>query len=455
MFKTLEIRGVLGCFLFPVHAGQIRAALERLEAHQAVLALVPDRQTLRVILHCEDFSRDIGSHRLWFAGGEDWQEGLSRLFVGNPGLPTPADFIRAISADQSAADGLIAPAQKIFADETSRRSVVVQSIATGCCSRANARPTLCVVAPSHFRLWNDAPKTLVRVLGDGGEFGCRFFDSDDPASASPLGLAMSVAGADAVVTANLSRGDLPPVVGREIPVVTWVTLPRIPERDPSAGRDALILADPGWAGRARAQGWPDDRIHLATWPTANVRAITSGDGGPASLIADTAPIVPPKAVNEFSSHLLLWDLIASEIRRDASVLGDDVEAYLAGRVRKFRIDRGAFNGGLFIEHLIIPAYQQSVARALIARRVALRLYGKGWDAMEEFAAFAGGPVNSREQFGKILAGSGALVHAWPVAHVHPIEATGLALIRPGHLAGREDVGPMPALSAGIIRAALA
>ena len=153
MFKSLEIRGVLGCFLSPVHAAQIRAALDRLEPHQAVLALIPDQQALQTIMHCGDFAKDIASHRLWLAAGDDWRSILTHLFINNPGLPTPADFIRAISPDSSAADALIGPAQKVFADATTRRAAEIQCVT----KRPMHRQSLtdfCVIAPSHFRLWN-------------------------------------------------------------------------------------------------------------------------------------------------------------------------------------------------------------------------------------------------------------------------------------------------------------
>jgi hypothetical protein len=454
MFKALEIRGVVGCFLFPVHAGQLRAALNRLEPHQAVLVLVPDRLALRVMLHCDDFSAEIRKHRLWFAAGEDWQKGLAELFVGQPGLPTPGDFIRAISDDSSAADALIAPAQKIFADVTTRRALEIEAIASSATSTPKgARAAVCVIAPSHFRLWNDAPKILADVLGAGGEFDCRLFDSDDPASASPLALAKAVAGAEAVITANLARADLPAVIPAGTPVVTWVTMPRIAEYNPSAESDALIVADPAWGERARAMGWPGERIHVGTWPTAGNAGEDREKGAVAALIADTASIVPPKSVNEFSSHLLLWDSIAAELRRDPSAVGSDVEAYLAARVKKFGIEPGAFQSGLFIEHLIVPAYQQSIARRLIAEGVPVRLYGKGWGEIEDFAPYAGGVVGTRARFEQIVAELGALVHAWPVGYVHPVEAAGLAVIRPGHLAGRREDERMPVLSPAIIRAA--
>jgi hypothetical protein len=466
MFKTLEIRGVVGCFLAPIHAAHIRIALDKLEAHQAILAIVPDPHVLQVLLHCENFAADFCAHRLWFAAGENWESDLAQILTQNPGLPTPGEFIRAISADNTLPDQLISPAQKAFALETTRRSAEVQSILTAShqppVQRTPTRSrTFFVVAPSHFRLWNDAPMTLARILGSSQacpEQACavRLFDSDNPASASPLGLARGVVGADAVLTANLARADLPAVIPAHMPIITWITLPRIPAPAPAAPRDALLLADPAWLARARAQGWPDDRIQLAAWPAA--QQSTSVDDPAishvASLIADTHALVPPKKINEFSSHLLLWDLIDQELRRDPFQLKNDIDAYLTPRVARFQIDPQSFNKSLFIEHLIVPAYQQAVARALIAQGVPIRLYGNGWDQIESLAAHAGGPITSRDHFNQVVAGSGALVHAWPSTDAHPIDVAGRPVIRPASFQGNDPGGQVPPLTPEIILALL-
>ena len=109
---------------------------------------------------------------------------------------------------------------------------------------------------------------------------------------------------------------------------------------------------------------------------------------------------------------------------------------------------------LFIERLILPAYQQSIARALLGKYIPLRLFGKCWEEIEEFAPYAAGPVNSRQHFHEILGGSGALVHVWPTSHVHPVEFTTLPVIRPRHLAVHPDLPEIPAISGEIVRAAL-
>ncbi len=57
LLKLLELKGNVGCFLQPGHAGQIRACFEKLKLAQGIIAVVPDVESLRMILHCDDFRR--------------------------------------------------------------------------------------------------------------------------------------------------------------------------------------------------------------------------------------------------------------------------------------------------------------------------------------------------------------------------------------------------------------
>lgn len=454
MFKNLDVAGAVACFLSPAHAAHLRIVLDALEPHQAVIALVPDEDALRIILNCQDFSDDIDRHRLWFAAGAAWQAELAELFVANPGLPTPTQFIRAISPDSAEADALIGPAQKIFADESNRRAGQIQSVTSGW--RPARKPfdralRLCLIAPSHFRLWNDAPTVLSNVLAAGDDVSVRRFDSDDPATASPLALARLAAECDAVVAANLFRADLAGVFPADMPLVTWVTLPRLAEPAEAGPRDALVVADPAWQAAAGARGWPAGKVHTGGWPPS---AVVQSDGAQSiSLIADTFPLAPPKQVSDFSSHTLLWDMIVAELREDPGAVGIDLEGYLKSRMARLKISEESFNTFFFIERLIVPAYQQGLARALVAQGVPLRLYGKGWDAVESLAPHVEGPVTCRTQFRQILADARALVHAWPISYAHPIDFAGVPVLRPFAPKRGAAEGGAP-LTAQIIRDAL-
>src|SRR3954451_5571927 len=92
--QSLDARGPVACFLDPPHPAYLRAALEKCDGSQAVIALVPDVAAMRVHLAAEDHSNDIAAHRLWFVCGVDWPEQLCELFRKRPGLATPTQFIR-------------------------------------------------------------------------------------------------------------------------------------------------------------------------------------------------------------------------------------------------------------------------------------------------------------------------------------------------------------------------
>ncbi len=127
MMQKLDILGAVACFLAPTHAAQLRIALDRLRPEQAVIALVPDANDLPFLLACDSFVREIEAHRLWFVAGEKWPESLEGLFADHPGLCTPMQFIRLPIADETI-DALIAPAQKVFGDATSDRSMTIRTL---------------------------------------------------------------------------------------------------------------------------------------------------------------------------------------------------------------------------------------------------------------------------------------------------------------------------------------
>ena len=428
MLGKMQIGGNVACFLSPVHAAQVRVALDMLEPWQAAVALVPDPTTLWVMLHCDDFSQDITEHRLWFAAGEKWEEAMERLFVENPGLAPPAQFIRPILADPEPADRLIAPAQKIFAAENARRAEQIRSL-TSRPRRVNGVRRLCVIAPSRFRLWNPAPDWLINALSasETEEITVRRFDTDDPASSSALALASAIAECDAVVSANFGRADAPDMAAADVPWVSWMTTPRISSGSASGPHDSLLLADPAWRSVAIDGGWSADRVHVASCPTIvrNDRQMEPS----LAFIADTQLLQPPKRVEDYSSHKLLWEIIADELLHDPFAIGDDAEKYLGRKTARLQIADAGFDAGLFIERLIIPAYQQGLARLLVREAIPVRIWGEGWRQIESLAVHREGEVTSADEFEAIVAGAIALVHPWPSRTAHPIDAVGRPVIR--------------------------
>jgi hypothetical protein len=431
ILKTLNSTGRVSCFLSPPHAAQIRFALDRVQPNQAIIVLCPDAAALAVMLRCENFFADISAHRLLFAWGSDWKEEMTRVFEEHPGLPTPEQFIRGAAVDHGDTDALIRVAQEVFAATTARRSARINSSRQSWSPSHRAAPRICLVAPSHFHLWEDGGNVLAEVLAHASEEECEIvrFDNDDPTSAAPLALAETAQHCDAIVSLNLARADLPEILPRQMPWITWVVREPIPAAKAAGPRDALLVADSRWRSDALGSGWSKERVEVAFWP-----AIQTAPAGPTenylTLAADTLPLEAPPQVVDLSSQHLLWDAIAAEIAEDPFVVTPDAEKYLRRRQRDIRIPDEGFNRDLFVNLLITPAFQQSIARLLLKEKLPVRVIGRGWQRIEEFAGAAAGPVRTRLELADVIQSASALVYAWPTPRAHPIDALARPVLRP-------------------------
>src|SRR5262249_50566760 len=146
-----------------------------------------------------------------------------------------------------------------------------------------------------------------------------------------------------------------------------------------------------------------------------------------AIVADTKAITKPKSF-DYSSHELLWDLIEAELKNDFAAMGMDIGRFLASRRERLKIGVEGFDAARFIDGLITPAWQQSVARTLQKAGIRLRLHGKGWGG--EFAPIAQGPVESSGGLEAAVGECAGLVHAWPIGGRHPIECVPRPILRP-------------------------
>lgn len=447
MLRKAQTVGTVSCFLTPTHAAQLRAALDRMTRAQAVVALVPELDTLKMILCCDDFSADFAGHRLYFAWGANWEAELDRLLTQRSGLPTPSQFIRPILEDSAAADALVPPAQRLFADHSASRSRRSDALRKSWIKGTGRR--ICLVAPSHFRLWDDIGAALAHMMDEGAapaiarlrepqSFSVLRFDSDDPASASPLALAQAAVECDAIVTPNSGRHDLPDLIPDEMPWITWVSSPRIPDPSRAQRDDALLVTEPRWKPLAIAAGWPADRVEIAMWPAPHGLDFFETPAPPGTflkhraaalgIICDTHPLDPPDRVSEYSSHRLLWEAIAKELAHNPLAIGDSPEDYLTSRMQQARVTDEGFDRAVFIHGLIAPAFAQGMARLLARKGFALRLHGAGWNQVDGLAQHAEGPVTSREDLARAIASSTALMHVWLNTDAHPIDAVGKPVV---------------------------
>jgi hypothetical protein len=426
MLKKLELTGTVACFLAPPHAAFVRAALTKLRPQQAVIAVVADPMTLAQILHCDDFSSDIAAHRLWFVSGRHWAQELADLLNREPGLPTPSQFIRLPMGDGAEIDQMIHAAQWVFGDVSTRRGGALRNIVQLSQQRQSGR--ICVVAGSQFRLWDDGAGVLLELVNSGGDM-IEHLDPDDPASASPMALAHAAARCEAIITAGIGRSDCPSLVSPACPWITFVGGQHVPAPVASTP-DHLLVPTRACLEAAMAAGWGADRVHLVAAPFAHESETDCEQRSGLALIADMPSLAMPEALREFSSHRLLWDTVAAHLLGEPLALANDPVQYLKGQMRRLDIAADGFPWQAFIERLIVPAFQQGLAKLLIDTKLPIELFGQGWDSLPAFAAHCGGAVDSRQQLQLILRRACGVIHAWPHVSRHPLDHHTNRLLRP-------------------------
>ncbi len=100
-------------------------------------------------------------------------------------------------------------------------------------------------------------------------------------------------------------------------------------------------------------------------------------------------------------------------------------------MQQLGISNEGLNTGQFLEMLVLPAWQQGLARLAIGAGLPIRLHGAGWDKAGKLAEHWAGPVKSQRDFEAALTEAAALVYAWPVKFAHPIFACARPVVVPG------------------------
>ncbi len=422
MLRSLQARAGAMCFVAPAHAAELRVALDRLQPAQAILAIIPDDEVFRQMLHCDDFASELGAHRLFLFAGADWNSQLRQLMMDRPGLPVPQQFIKTNRLNDDALAPLLAGAQECFSDIASHRAALLAKLTERAPrSPSSPRRALAALLPESFRLWEDHGHALRSALEAAtGEITVNRLDPGDPATASPLAVAEVAARSDALIAINLSRSDAPNLLHPRRPWITWITHPRIPAFTATAPHDALILACPSWRDMALNAGWPDDRIAIGGWPTAPAAPPPPPADPMLAILADLPSMQIPDEVRAFSSHRLLWEMIENELLADPFRLGDNAQQYLLTRMKKLDIAVEGFNQARFLSQLVQPAFQLGIARALAQAQQPLALYGAGWSEHPALSPFARGEIGARGDFHDAIAASTSVLHVWPLSPTHPV-----------------------------------
>lgn len=446
MLAALNVKGRVACLLAPTLAAHVRVALSRSRTDQAIIAVTPDLPDLSVLLRCDNFSADLTAHRVWFAWGEDWMTRLRELLAERPGLATPAQFIRLPTTPGDDVDRMVGAAQIVFAETNTARADRIELRRTAWRRRPPGRLRLYVIAPSLFRLWDDAGAVLADAIAAtpdaAHDASVTAFDPDDPARSSVVALSETTEVCDAIIAADTSRTDLPGVVPAAMPWITWVTRREfVPSFGAAGESDALVVCDPALREAAVSGGWPSERIALGGWPALPGEDVAPADSAPPALaiVADTRQVEMPEALSEFSSHTLLWNAIADELAADPFVMGGGAASYLETRMARHGVSPDGFDTGLFLDRLILPSYAQSVARVLREEGLPTRLFGAGWDAIDEFHDGTAGPVTSRHDLAAVRRVASAVVDVSTDIHRHPLHRLGLPVLSPAETRGRRGL----------------
>ncbi len=423
LLKTLSDEPVGSCQLAPAHAGVVRAARESMGKCPVLFVTQADLRTAQMILACHDFSQEISTRRFWIVTGQTWLEQLQLVFVENTGLSTPIRFIRTKLTADDITLPMIKAIQDMFGLVLSARLRQIEQLKTQLANPTESK-TFLLVGGTEYRLWEAGTSFLRKQLSSKGA-EIKPFDTDDALSGSPLALLERSRGCGCVVSANICRGDCNQLITDQIPWITWMTVAGAPPFGTAGPKDSLILADPQWRSIAQAAGWPADRVHVCGWPI--VSGDLSKDADALGVICDTRLIEIPKPIADFSSHRLLWDLIEEELASNPLVV-EDPEAYLADRAAQLNISTDSLDRVRFVQALIVPAYQQGLARLLITAGLPIRIWGKGWGNLPEFANCSVGAIENEGEFSAAVSNCRALLFCWPKRAAHPIQLAGKPIV---------------------------
>ena len=422
MLKNLHLPGPVGCYLSPTHAGQITAALEILTGQQGIVVIQPNAEDLAFMLCCCDFSEQIMGSRLFFVTGANWASMLIDLFNRCFGLSTPSQFIRTSFTDDEIVEALIPVAEAAFREINDARATKINQLKSTY-RPSDARKKVLVVGSTHFRLWEDEGYILTQSLCADSATAIAV-NPDNPADSSGYNLAVAGANCQAMVIANRFRHELPEVIADDLPVFSWITQGRIGPFDPRFKRDALIVADEKWVTTAKSLLWPDDRIRIATWPDAQAAGMeiaTSFQHVPSlGFIANTYILETPRSRLELSSHHVLWELIRHDISIDPFSIGSNINEFINRRTKKLGISDEGLDRTLFINQLIVPAWQQGIIRILINAGIPVKLFGSNWNQIDGMAQCWQGSVQSRDEFKAAKQAVSILINPSMIKSDHPV-----------------------------------
>ncbi|MFT3786846.1 MAG: hypothetical protein QM770_11885 [Tepidisphaeraceae bacterium] len=241
--QKTDLHGLVACMLAPMHAQEIVCAFEKLQPHQGMIVVQPALQAVAPLFACADFSQEINAGRLFPVVGPAWEREFDKLFETFDTLVPPTQLLRLPLAPGWLLERLTGPVERVVQAQLTRHVSTLNRIASrpAFFHRTGSASRLVVLGDSRCTPWRDSGCTLLK-LATGAE-RVDWLDASSTLQASPLALARQAQQNDAIMTADVGRGDLPAVAPLGMPWITWSTQGRIPTCIPNATRDRLILID--------------------------------------------------------------------------------------------------------------------------------------------------------------------------------------------------------------------
>ncbi len=425
MLGQVIVSGSSAVLLAPTHAQQIRTVLDRMSVQQVLMVIIPGEYIAGTILSCADFSAEIRARRLWLACGPDWLEEITAILESQDGIAPASMMIRVPGLNAGAVERVLKPCEALLIRNTRTHSTQLGLVYSKPQSPKKPPKKVCVVS-GPFKLWDDASHQLENAIASA-DVEAVIVDSSIPTQSSALKVARSADGCDAILTANVSRTDLPMVAPHNVPWITWVTNNRIPRHDPAATSDRLIVSEPTQVRLAIEAGWKESSILVGQEP---IRTKTTSRNALPAIFADLEPIVMPRSIEEMSSQRLVWERIEHDVGRNPLCIGASPVEYIYRVAEQIGLARNGMPIDTIRSELLVPQFMRSLAKCLKAANVKFKIYGRGWDAIPEVATCWAGPIIDGDSLAKALTATSAILDVWPGDATHPARRSGRTMIRP-------------------------
>ncbi|MFN0056922.1 MAG: glycosyltransferase [Planctomycetota bacterium] len=373
---------------------------------QPIYIVVPDAELFALWLDLEDLSDVFDRPEVFWHVGADWDAQLSALLSERPLLLPPTQVI-SLGAPTAASEALT----RMFAERAARRERCIAQLADHYAALEadidrrwvvrGAPPRVFLITTRYTTVLQYATRDLesaFRQLGCATELVIERDEAEQLTSDGVL-TQMAAFSPDIVVQIDALRPHLPFIDHRPLHVC-WIQdrLPRLFDREVIAAlgtRDLVFAMWPQVLAECRAAGYPELELLPVAANTAvyndaaRVRSEFVHDIAFVSHVEPPPLAGPVEPIVRAALELIPQIGYGNGVRAHYAELLERIENRLGVRVND--------SSRVAILHLLevqVERYVQRTEPIRWARELGhdVRVYGRGWDQMEEFRSIAAGPV---------------------------------------------------------------